>query len=209
MKRARDSARPARSLPSRIQEHLARYYGLDQSPAIDDYVRQADGAAREELLIRDDGEGLEVALHLPRLILEGARPASLDILCQVLEGVSHFVYVAERARRELPATHLELELQAEIDKYVLLIHAGSAGSHYSPARAAALCARLFEGVRYADPVGTERGDRYRMANSLAARLVGRLEARFARRGRFDELRAELRRFYRAGQTEKIGLARAA
>ncbi|MCH7929016.1 MAG: ATP-binding protein [Proteobacteria bacterium] len=35
-----------------------------------------------------------------------------------VEGVSHFVLVAERARRELPVTQLELELQAEIDKFL-------------------------------------------------------------------------------------------
>lgn len=198
-----------RPLPARILERLANYYGLDGVPEVGDFLKPLDGAERETLLIRDDGEGLEVALHLPRGILEGQRPASLDVLCQVVEGVSHFLYVAERARRELPATQLELELQAEVDKYVMLVHTGAAFVAYSPARAAALCARLFEGVRYADPPGTECGDRYRMANSLAARLAGRLEARFAQRGRFDDLRAALRQFYCAGQTEKIALARAA
>ncbi|MFS8069139.1 MAG: hypothetical protein ACMG6S_22490 [Byssovorax sp.] len=37
----------------------------------------------------------------------------------------------------------------------------------------------------------------------------RLEARFARHGRFEQMRAALRRFYCAGQAEKIELARAA
>ena len=57
--------------------------------------------------------------------------------------------------------------------------------------------------------GTEPGDRYRMANRLAARFAGRLEEVFARRGRFDQMRSLLCRFYGAGQAEKIELARAA
>ena len=35
------------------------------------------------------------------------------------EGVSHFVYVAWNAGHDKPVTLLELELQAEVDKYVL------------------------------------------------------------------------------------------
>ena len=65
----------------------------------------------------DDG-AIEMALRCPgsagrrRL----ARDADLDPLCQIIEGVSHFVYLAERARVDREATQLELELQAEVDK---------------------------------------------------------------------------------------------
>ena len=78
-----------------------------------------------------------------------------------------------------------------------------------PGRAHAVRARLFEAVTFAHPPGTERGDRYRMANDLAARFARRLESAFAQRGRFDEMRAALRRFYCAGQTEKLAIAQAA
>ncbi len=48
-----------------------------------------------------------------------------------------------------------------------------------------------------------------MANDLAARFARRLEGIFTRHGHFEPMRAALRRFYGAGQTEKIGLAQAA
>jgi hypothetical protein len=48
-----------------------------------------------------------------------------------------------------------------------------------------------------------------MANDLASRFARRLEAIFARHQRFEPMGAALRRFYGAGQTEKIGLAQAA
>jgi hypothetical protein len=194
-----------RSLPARIQERLSRYYRLDSAPPVDDFLRPADGDARESLLIRETGGELELALHLPREAMEGGAAPGLDVLCQVVEGVSHFLYVAERARRRQPATQLELELQAEIDKYLLLAQ----GQAYSPERSRHVRARLFERVTFTDPAGTETGDRYRMANELAARFAGRLEEVFARRGLFEEMSVALRRFYWAGQTEKIEMARAA
>jgi hypothetical protein len=192
-------------LPARIQERLCRHYGIGDAPGVDAFIEPVDDA-RETVLVRDaDGE-LEVRVCLPRAVIEGARAMSFDELCQVIEGVSHFLYLAERARRELPATHLELELQAEVDKYVLLSH-GGAGFH--PARAARVRAQLFERVRYLHAADTETGARYRMANDLAARFATRLEGIFARHQRFEPMRAALRRFYGAGQTEKIGLASAA
>lgn len=214
------------SLPARIQARLCGYYGIEGEPAVDAFIDASvdpGGGEREALLIRDGGHDLELSLRLPRSAVDAGRHPSFDELCQVIEGVSHFVYVAERARRELPATQLELELQAEVDKYILFAHGpaldaraalaaspeGARPVRFEPNRAARLRAMLFERVTFLDPEGTEPGDRYRMANDLAARFAGRLERRFARHGRFDQMRAALRRFYCAGQTEKIELARAA
>lgn len=196
------------TLPARIQARLCGYYGIEEAPAVDDFIEPADGA-RESLLVREQGGALEVSLRLPRAVVGDQRAASFDDLCQAVEGVSHFLYLAERARRELPATQLELELQAEVDKYVLFAHGEEGPRRYHPARAALLRARLFERVRYLDAADTETGARYRMANDLASRFARWLEASFARHGRFEQMRAALRRFYGAGQAEKIGLARAA
>jgi hypothetical protein len=195
-------------LPARIQDLLSRWYGIEDAPAVDPFIEPVD-AGRETLFLRDHDGELEVLLHLPRAAVTRTADdplPSFDDLCQVIEGVSHFLYLAERARRELPATHLELELQAEVDKFVLLSH-DDAGFH--PARAARIHNRLFERVTYLHAADTERGARYRMANDLAARFTRRLEALFTRHGRPEPARAALRRFYGAGQTEKIGLAQAA
>jgi hypothetical protein len=204
MRRGQDE--PVRSrLPARIQERLCRHYGIGDAPSVDAFIEAVDDA-REVLLVRDEGGELEMRLCLPRAVVEGARPMSFDELCQVIEGVSHFLYLAERARRELPATHLELELQAEVDKYVLLCHDAGA---FHPERAARVRAQLFDRVRYLHAADTETGARYRMANGLAARFARRLEDLVARHRRFEPMWATLRRFYGAGQTEKIGLAEAA
>lgn len=119
---------------------------------------------------------------------------------QLAEGVSHFVYVANRARQELPSTQLELELQAEVDKFVLLV---LEKAPYDRGEAFEVHARLFERVSYLHEAGTELGDRYRTANDLAARFVRRLLSR-----QHEHTHAALRRFYRAGQAEKIRMAAA-
>jgi hypothetical protein len=158
---------------------------------------------REAVRVRDAADGaVEIEVIAPAL----AESPDLDSICQLIEGVSHFVYVADRARRQLPATQLELELQAEIDKYVLLVWQRE---RFDAGLARSLHARLFEHVRFSHAAGTEEGDRYRLANDLAARLVRRMETFYASKGRIDELRNALTRFYAMGQAEKIQFARAA
>lgn len=184
----------------RIQRRLSLFYGLDAAPDVLDFVQPVDDGARETLLLRESDDGLEIALLLPERLLSGdERTPDTDTLLQALEGVSHFVYLAERARVSLPTTRLELELQAEVDKFVLLAVDGRKPSQRHSQR---LSARLYEEVSFLHAAGSEDGERYRLANSLAARFVHRLE-RFPTP---SELHAELRRFYRAGQTEKIRMA---
>ena len=203
------TAEPSPALHARIHARLSRYYDLDGVPDVDDFVRLTEGDSRETLLLRDGPDGLEIALHLPRAAVEAGHRACLDEICQIVEGVSHFLYIAERARRERPVTQLELELQAEVDKYVMLVDPCREG--FRPAWGAAVRARLYDRVTFSHPPGTEPGDRYRFANDLAARFAGRLERHLERRGPQGaaETHRLLRRFYWAGQAEKIELARAA
>lgn len=180
----------------RLQRRLERFYHLEATPDVRGFVRQSvEAGEREQLLLRESDEGLEMALVVP----SGAANDH-DAWLQLAEGVSHFVYVANRARQELPSTQLELELQAEVDKFVLLV---LERVPYPRDEAFEMHSRLFERVSFLHEPGTELGDRYRTANDLAARFVRRL---MVRQG--DATHAALRRFYRAGQAEKIRLVAA-
>ncbi len=116
-----------------------------------------------------------------------------------IEGVSHFVYMICCARVERRVSQLELELQAEVDKYVtcLLVR--------EPARdvSAALRARLFGDCEYHDDLDHEERDRYRAANDNAQRYAAYLEAAFVAPRRIPEMLHELRGFYRAGLAAKL------
>ncbi len=192
-----------RTLAARVQTGLERIYQLDRVADVGDYVRGAQDGEREALLVRRGEDGaVEVSLRLPQL--EGE--ANLDALCQIIEGVSHFVCVVDRARIERETTHLELELQAEVDKWVVL---AASIREFDAARSAALRAHLYERVAFDHDERTEAGERYRVANDVAHRFVRRLEREYVDHARFAEMRAELRRFFRVGQEEKLRLGRAA
>ena len=188
---------PTKRALRNIQRRLERYYGLERTPDVSRFAQAASEGERETLLVRESEAAVELALVVPT---EAPSVGANDTFLQLLEGVSHFVYVVERVRTGLPTTQLELELQAEVDKFVLLgLEPG-----VDAQRARRLHTHLFEGGRFIDPAGTEAGERYRLANDLAARLSSRLLGRDQ-----SDTRALLRRFYRAGQTDKISLANAA
>ena len=120
----------------------------------------------------------------------------------VAEGVSHFVYVAWNAAFDKPVTLLELELQAEIDKYVLcawLLREQGAGRFPRELHRA-----LFERVRI-DPAAGDRAGLYEAASWYAQRFCGRVARSLARgtRTAMRELLTELRRFYRLGNARKL------
>jgi len=187
-----------------LQRRLQTLYGLEDVPCVGDYVTLAAPGEREQLLLRHMEEDyVELCLIVPECPLRDALvPSTLsDSYLQVVEGVSHFMLVAERIRIGRPTSQLELELQAEVDKLVLIQHCLEAlpqGSSRS------LHNKLYEQVQFLHPPGSEQGDRYRLANRLAARFTLRLG-----RLRSAERRALLRRFYRMNLSEKIRVAEAA
>ena len=183
----------------RIQRNLERFYALERAPNVTRFVRDGDQGSREVVLLRESADELEIALVLPPESKRIAAGGALDdVWLQVAEGVSHFLYLAERVRVHLPVTQLELELQAEVDKFVLSLE-------FSSHSARALLHRMFDSPRFLDPEDSEAGARYRLAHQLAARFVSRVVLAH------DRARAQerLRSFYRAGQAEKIRLASAA
>src|SRR5690349_12141641 len=120
-----------------LQALLRELYALDLEYEVDDFLttdadlaRALDGGGREldeKLLIAEtDGEA-EVSLYLEPSVLE--RLACSDPLTKLdsanladfwtaFEGVSHFTYYAWNAQLEKSVTLLEMELQAEVDKFV-------------------------------------------------------------------------------------------
>jgi hypothetical protein len=188
------------ALASRIQRGLENLYRLERGVDVDAFVTHADEGEREALLVRETEDGLELRLRVPRL---GESRESLDPICQIIEGVSHFVYLADRASRDRATTQLELELQAEVDKYVVLA-ASLDGFDASMSRR--LRGQLYERVVYVDGPETAAGERYRLANDHARRFTGRLERDYVAGARYTELRAELYRFFHMSQGDKLRAA---
>jgi hypothetical protein len=187
-----------------VQAALERVYLLERIADVGDFVKEAGDGERESLLLREGDDGaIEMSVRLPTFDGE----ASADALCQIIEGVSHFVYVVERARTKREATQLELEVQAEVDKWVVL--AASMKAAFDVSRSAALRSRLYERVAFEHDADSELGHRYRVANDVAHGFVRRLERDYVGPARYGELRAELRRFFHEGQEAKLRLGRPA
>lgn len=185
------------ALANRIQRGLENLYRLERAANVDDYVSAADSGEREGLIVREVEGVLEIQLRLPRL-----DSGALDPICQIIEGVSHFVYLADRASQNRETTQLEMELQAEVDKYVVL----ASVEGFDDRASRQLRERLYRGVAYLHAAHTIEGERYRVANERALRFTGRLERELLAPRRFSALRSELRRFFHLSQTEKLRAA---
>lgn len=189
----------------RLQRQIEALYQLEPTPAIAPFVRVSSGDAREQIIVRQSTETLELIVLLPEKSIEALVSTrgrqTLDAYLGAVEGISHFIHLAERARTRLPTTLLELELQAEVDKFAILL---GAAAEWSAVQLYDLHRRLYEDVSFLHTAVSERGQRYRLANELAAKLWSQLLPRKLDR----EALGILRRFYRAGQAEKIRIASA-
>src|SRR6202000_296781 len=103
-----------------------------------------------------------------------------------------FVYVVHGARRDRTVSAVELELQAEVDKYIvaLLVTWNQTGEPPADLRQ-----RLFARVTFAGDLTREERDRYQLANSAADEYAASLESRFVRTRSVTEMLGEARRFY--------------
>ena len=178
------------------------------------------GHAEEELIVAEPDTGAgELALSLyldPALLERLARHDPLERLhagnladyWTALEGVSHFLYLAWNAGHDKPVSLLELEMQAEVDKYVAsywLMRRQLPGHFPAELRRA-----LFGRTRLDPRLTAAAAAMYRQASCYAERFCRRLEGRLARtRGtpaggaREEEVLAELRRFYRLTNSRKL------
>ena len=201
-------------LLQQLQDLLAGIYDLPTDYSVYDFLftererlpspaRESD--TDEQLLVLEEGDAASVGLFLdPQLLerlssanpLEALNGGNLADYWTALEGVSHFLYLAWNAAHDRGVTLLELELQAEIDKYV--------GSWWllrqqDPARVPSELHYLLFERAHVD------SDLYREANQFAARFCRRLERQLAAQVARVQLEtlAELRRFYRLSREHKV------
>ena len=199
---------------ARVQRGLEHLYRVDTGVAVDDFVIDQPTRdslvdmrrPREQLLVVEDAGEMSVALFVdPRALenLERNDPSralgdhNLGDFLLAVEGVSHFIYAICAARVDRKVSQLELELQAEVDKYVTCLLTTDAQ------RSAEWRERLFGDAIYDDDLDQDESQRYRVANDNAQRYSAFLEAEFVARRRIPEMLGELRRFYRKGLAAKL------
>lgn len=203
-----------------LQKYLSDIYQVDAGFEITDFLITDPGLAKvlgygalvpdtdESVLLCQDDEGLALSVYLDEGMLarlrrdnplECLRTRQLDDLCKVLEGISHFNYLVWSAQQDKSVTLLELEMQAEVDKFVSTWLLALDQKEYEFANS--LHRWLFEEVRYNPNLSQEQLERYRAANDYAARYCHGLAKRLDRDS--DTGLDELRHFYRLSQQAKI------
>ncbi|MCB1842900.1 MAG: hypothetical protein KDI09_08070 [Halioglobus sp.] len=203
-----------------LQKQLTDLYQVDTAYQIDDFLITDPGLAKrlganvmladtdETVLLSEDDDGMSLSVFLDEDLLQRLaerdplrrlRAGHLSDLWTVIEGVSHFICLVFRAQRETAVTLLELEMQAEVDKFVgtwLL-----AVQQDDTELAERLHGWLFDDVRFHPDLSRDQHERYRAANDYAGRFCHGLQKRLQDGTSVGV--SELRHFYRLTQTDKI------
>ena len=200
---------------AQLQRLLQSVNGLEETESVADFLVDdptgwaANASPNEALLVSEQGDELRVGLFLDEEVLaqlvrgagEPWTHARLSGFCAATEGVSHFLYLLHRARARRPVSQLELEAQAELDKYLsVLLQLWAVGRREASAQ---LRHRLFERVSLRPGLMRAERERYRLASALAAACAKALETRYVVPGRLEGLLREVRRLYRLGGGEKL------
>ncbi len=205
---------------SELQKLLSDIYQLEPGYDVSDFLVTDPTLARflggdalipntdESVLLAEDDEGMALSVYLDSQMLgrlgrdnpmRALKTSRLNDLWTVLEGISHFNYLVWSAGRDRSVTLLELEMQAEVDKFVStwLMAQDQDDCEF----AGRLHGWLFDKVRFRPELSEDEHERYRTANNYASRFCHGLMQRLMRD--CDRTMSELRCFYRLKQSDKI------
>lgn len=208
-----------------IQSQLTAIYDLQPIEDVRGYLideksylalkREPFPLVAEELLViestdsPDEGH-LAIGLFLRRDVLEtlshhrperGLHPGNWSDFCAAVEGVSHFLFLGHRAQHDLSLSALEMEVQAEVDKFV------TSFMYRYQETSSCKCAEevfetLFTRVRFRENLADHEAERYRIASDVAGRFCQHLCERYLVKPNWHGLFQDLRHFYRRGWTSK-------
>lgn len=210
-------------LIEQIQTQLESLYGIGlpqragdfligREEALNYWARGEEKKIPKELFFvrKPEDDTVEIALFLDIQLLHNLKrndplvsvnDKNLSDFLILIEGVSHFVYFLWKAHREVPITKLELELQAEIDKFLMLYFFLKSDSE--PGMTFELFERLFEDFHLMGELSIEDRRRYLTASSLACRYCYQILKKFVGLGQVKALIEEIRYFYCLRQEDKI------
>jgi hypothetical protein len=205
---------------SRLQSHLTSISQVDPGYDVADFLITDPLLAgclgkgsllantEETVLVQEDENGLALSVFLDDELLSRLNDSDplkklcvtdLNDLWTVLEGISHFNYIVWNAQKNRQVSLLELEIQAEVDKFtstlILALHQDDTEL------ADNMHGWLFDNIHFNDDLSQNQRDRYSTANNYAARFCYGFRERIRRNGQ-NGLR-ELRQFYRLSQRDKI------
>ena len=208
------------NLLANIQNNLQSIYEVSVPLNVDDFLitdryhaeilsnAVLNNDSLEQLLISPQDDCLDVSLYLDNELInrlcksyptEHSNKDDLHDFWIALEGVSHFLYLAWNANHDRPVSQLELELQAEVDKFVgatavLGLEKNKTFTHE-------IWSLLFSQPKFNENLEKEHVARYMKANEYASKYCFNLIGMNNKSTKC--LHNELRRFYRLNQRAKL------
>lgn len=215
-------ATSAAGLVDHLQQQLEAIYDVQSPASASDLLvgrRSLSEAgvqvsAREEVFLAEDRGALDLGLYLAPELFERVRGKdprkasglglvtdALPAFAAIAEGVSHVVYLMRCAGHGRQVKKLELEVQAEVDKFaVSALHLWGRGLREA---AAGLWQRLFIDATLRDGLTAEETHRYRTAGTLGGAYARRLLGRYVLPGDLGGLLTDLRETYRLTDDAKL------
>jgi hypothetical protein len=205
-----------------FQSTLESIYRIEIGHSVEDFLitdsavaRELDTSAnardvKEKLLIRPCPEGIDIALYLDQSVVDhlrrenplvGLHAGNLTDFWIALEGVSHFLYLMWNICLEKPVTLMEMEMQAEVDKYITSLWLMKRQEKQWLSRQ--IRESLFHRARFDESLDDQSLTRYKDANFYAGKYCMQLEHRYLRKKRSRLMMDDVRSFYRLPQVEKI------
>lgn len=207
-----------------IDRAIKSIYGLDPTVSAEKFlvgssapvIEIASASRQGALLIQPDShspEDVSVGIYLSPNVSEslGAldfeRPhlwshAETSAFAVATEEISHFHYFVFHAAADRAVTQLELEIQAEVDKFLLLYFARRRGGRSAARVFSDTLSQLFDRFHLAEELTDIERARYAEASRLALRLILKIKPLCVARG-FERGLKWLRRYYRLDRAEKL------
>ncbi|MDH5447188.1 MAG: hypothetical protein OEY52_16685 [Gammaproteobacteria bacterium] len=205
-----------------LQQHLEQVYEVDTNLQVSEFLitdpiladkydtSENPRNVHEKLLLAQNDDQLDVALFLSKEIighleannpLESLNEENLHQFWVALEGISHFTYLTWNAQYDRQISLFELELQAEVDKFVMAIWLFSRQQDMLHPKH--LITKLFIKLQFDSALTEHELNRYTLANQYAYRYCEKLMGLLA--GQFNEqqLFNDIRRFYRLTNHYKL------
>ncbi len=209
------------ALIRKIDLALKEIYNLDSSQTAEEFLIQElkeglqvrSANYHGALLIKEDGD-LNVGIYLDEEIKSGLMGAEkkepgdwnieeLNAFAVATEEISHLNYLIYVAGCGRQVSQLELELQGEIDRFVVFYYAMKSQNIDEEKLFQDLLERFFSLFRWKDGLAPLEKDRYAMAHSLARRFFHREAKHFSKHCKEETRLRFLRTFYRLNAPEKL------
>lgn len=208
------------NLLSTIQQNLESIYEISVPQNIHDFLitdkrlaeiltnKSIEENSLEQLLVSTCDDCLDISLYLDCDLVKrigNSYPShhsdknDLHDFWVALEGVSHFLYLVWNATYDRPVSRLELELQAEVDKFVSTT--AVIGLEKDTAFMQEIWSLLFSQPKFKEKLEKDNLQRYQKANAYASQYC--LNLMGMKNQTTKSLHNELRRFYRLNQHAKI------